>query len=191
MYLCRNFRFMSEIVKFNEIEERIIVLRDVPVILDSDVAYLYGVETKRINEAVSNNPEKFPEGYMFEIDNKEFIILRSKFSTTNLAKTRVLPKAFTEEGLYMLATILKGEKARDTTFKIIETFARIRKLSRTIKQIAQEPEEQKRKSLLEKGGEIMSHILDDDLEISNIETSFELNLAAIKIKHTVKRSKKQ
>jgi len=182
---------MSEIVKFNEIEERIIVLRDVPVILDSDVAYLYGVETKRINEAVSNNPEKFPEGYMFEIDNKEFIILRSKFSTTNLAKTRVLPKAFTEEGLYMLATILKGEKARDTTFKIIETFSRIRKLSRTIKQIAQEPEEQKRKSLLEKGGEIMSHILDDDLEISNIETSFELNLAAIKIKHTVKRSKKQ
>ena len=182
---------MGEIVKYDEIEERIIVLRNTPVILDSDVAYLYGVETKRINEAVSNNPDKFPVGYMFEIDNKEFIILRSKFSTTNLAKTRVLPKAFTEEGLYMLATILKGEKARNTTFNIIETFSRIRKLSRTIKQIAQEPEEQKRKSLLEKGGEIMSAILDTDLEVSNIETSFELNLAAIKIKHTVKRSKKQ
>jgi len=58
---------MEEIVQFNEIEERIIMLRNIPSILDSDVAYLYGVETKRINEAVSNNPEKFPEGYIFSV----------------------------------------------------------------------------------------------------------------------------
>ena len=182
---------MGEIVKYDEIEERIIVLRNIPVILDSDVAYLYGVETRDINKSVKNNPDKFPEGYMFEVVSQELQYLRWKNSTANVSSmTRVLPKAFTEKGLYMLATILKGEKARNTTFGIIETFTRIRELSRTIKQIAQEPEEQKRKSLLEKGGEIMSAILDTDLEVSNIETSFELNLAAIKIKHTVKRSKK-
>jgi len=58
---------MEEIVQFNEIEERIIMLRNNPIILDCDVGYLYGVETKRINEAVSNNPEKFPEGYIFSV----------------------------------------------------------------------------------------------------------------------------
>ena len=147
MYLCRNFRFMSEIVKFNEIEERIIVLRDVPVILDSDVAYLYGVETKRINEAVSNNPEKFPEGYAFSVQSIEKQELVENFDRFANLKHSTSTKAFTEKGLYMLATILKGEKARNTTFNIIETFTRMRELSRTIKQIAQEPEEQKRKSL--------------------------------------------
>ena len=68
--------------------------------MDSDVAELYGVETKRINEAVSNNPEKFPKGYVLQIDNQEFMKLRSKFSTTKMQMTRQLPKAFTEKGLY-------------------------------------------------------------------------------------------
>jgi len=90
-----------DIIKFNEIEDRIIVLRNIPVLLDSDVAYLYGVETRRINEAVSNNPDKFPAKYMFELNNQEFKDLRSKISTAKLTKTRVLPKAFTERGLYV------------------------------------------------------------------------------------------
>ena len=64
-----------------EVEEKIITLRNQQVILDCDVAELYGVETKRINEAVNNNPEKFPDGYIFELENKEVISLRSKFST--------------------------------------------------------------------------------------------------------------
>ena len=93
---------MSELVKFKEIEEKIVVVRGQQVILDSDVAVLYDVETKRINEAVKNNPEKFPTGYVFEVDNKELISLRSKISTANSAKSGVLPKAFTEKGLYML-----------------------------------------------------------------------------------------
>ena len=137
-----------DIIKFNEIEDRIIVLRNIPVLLDSDVAYLYGVETRRINEAVSNNPDKFPAKYMFELNNQEFKNLRSKISTAKLTKTRVLPKAFTERGLYMLATILKGEKARDTTFAIIETFARMRELSRVVGKVMQEPDKSKQKSLI-------------------------------------------
>lgn len=80
-----------------QVEEKIITLRDQQVILDCDVAELYGVETKRINEAVNNNPEKFPDGYILEVDNQEFSILRSKFSTTKFSKTRQLPKGLHRE----------------------------------------------------------------------------------------------
>ena len=91
------------------------------VILDSDVAKIYGVETKRVNEAVKNNPDKFPNDYLFELTKSELENLRSKFSTTKFSKTRVTPKAFTEKGLYMLATILRSRKAVNATFAIIET----------------------------------------------------------------------
>ena len=102
------------------------------MILDSDVAELYGVETKRINEAVSNNPEKFPEGYILRLDNREFMNLRSKFSTTKSQMTRQPPKAFTEKGLYMLATILKSPKAVETTIAIVEAYAKLKELSRVM-----------------------------------------------------------
>jgi len=179
-----------DIIRHNNIEDKIIVLRNTTVILDSDVAELYGVETRRINEAVSNNPDKFPEKYMFEVDKQEFEDLRSKFSTAKLSKTRVLPKAFTERGLYMLATILKGEKARETTFEIIETFARIRELSRVVGQMVQEPDKIKQKSLMKRSGELIGDIFKNDLEVTDSEASIELNLAMLKIKHITKRSKK-
>jgi len=98
---------MSEIVKYDEIEEKIIVLRDIPVILDSEVAYLYGVETREVNQAVKNNPNKFPNrGYVFELDNEEWANLKSKILTSSWGGKNKLPKAFTEKGLYMLATTL-------------------------------------------------------------------------------------
>ena len=83
-------------------------MREENVILDSDVAKLYGVETRDINKAVKNNPDKFPRGYIIKITKEELENLRWKFSTTNLSKTRVLPKAFMEKGLYLLATIIKS-----------------------------------------------------------------------------------
>jgi hypothetical protein len=95
-----------DIVKFSDIKDKIITIRGKNAILDSDVAWLYGVGTKEINQAVKNNPKKFPEGYVIELKKNEFNELRSKFLTTNLEMTRVLPKGFTEKGLYMLATIL-------------------------------------------------------------------------------------
>ena len=111
------------LIKFNNIEEKIITLRNEKVIIDSDVAELYGVETRDINKSVKNNPDKFPEGYVFELDKQEVEDLRWKISTTKWSsKSRVLPKAFTEKGLYMLATILKSQKATHTTIAIIETF---------------------------------------------------------------------
>ena len=90
-----------------QVEEKIITLRNQQVILDCDVAELYGVETKRINEAVSNNPEKFPEGYIWQLTNSEKIGVVENFDhLKNLRFSPQLPKAFTEKGLYMLATIL-------------------------------------------------------------------------------------
>ena len=70
---------MSDIVKFNSVEEFIIELRGQKVILDSNVATLYGVETREINQAVRNNPDKFPDGYIIEVSKTELVSLRSKF----------------------------------------------------------------------------------------------------------------
>jgi len=106
------------------------------VLIDSDVAQLYGVETKRINEAVKNNPEKFPDDYVMEIRPGEWEQLKSKISTSTKGRKVKLPKAFTEKGLYMLATILKSKQATQTTISIIETFSKIRERSRNVKELS-------------------------------------------------------
>lgn len=88
------------------VEEKIITIRNQQIIIDTDVAELYGVETKRINEAVKNNPDKFPEGYLIELENHEKTELVENFDRFNTLKhSTALPKAFTEKGLYMLARI--------------------------------------------------------------------------------------
>ena len=95
---------------YSQVHSHIIEIRQTLIIVDADVATLYGVETKRVNEAVRNNPDKFPEDYMFVLTTEELQDLRSKNSSTKVStKSRTLPKAFTEKGLYMLATILKSE----------------------------------------------------------------------------------
>ena len=104
-----------------EVENKMITLRNQQVIIDADVADLYGVETKRINEAVSNNPEKFPDGYILELSKNEKNELVENFDRFNRQKhSTAIPKAFTEKGLYMLATILKSPKAVETTIAIVE-----------------------------------------------------------------------
>ena len=182
-----------------EVENRIITLRNQQVILDSDVAELYDVQTKEINQAVRNNPEKFPDGYVFQLDNQEFAELRSNFLTTKepvknfdrferQKHTSVMPKAFTEKGLYMLATILKGPKAVETTIAIVEAYARLKELSRVMTEIPQQAENSaEQKTLLQRGGQLMEDLLTDVLPVQSSETSFELNLAMLKFKHSVKR----
>lgn len=124
----------KEIIKIEQVEGKILMLRGVRVILDADVAALYDVETKEINQAVKNNPKKFPKGYIIRLDNNDLEILRSKILTAKLnPKSRYYPQAFTERGLYMLATILKSDTATDTTIAIIEAFAKLRELLKEIK----------------------------------------------------------
>jgi len=109
-----------ELIKFSNVEEKIITLRNTKVIIDSDIAVLYNVETRDINKAVKNNLDKFPEGYLFEITKIEKDELVENFHHLNRLKfSSALPKAFTEKGLYMLATILKSPQATQTTIAII------------------------------------------------------------------------
>ena len=103
--------------------------------------------------------------------------------------SKVEPTVFTERGLYMLATILKGERAVQTTLLIIETFVKIRELSRTIAALPQTEDKSAQKSLMQKGGELISDILGNDLNPTESETELELNFAMLKLKHKVVRKK--
>jgi hypothetical protein len=94
--------------------------------LDRNLAQLYDVETKRINEAVRNNPDKFPDDFMFELDHDEFENLRSKISTSSWGGQRYRPKVFTEQGVYMLATIIKSKVATEATIGIMRTFTKLK-----------------------------------------------------------------
>ncbi|MCT7484434.1 ORF6N domain-containing protein [Aliarcobacter cryaerophilus] len=116
------------IINENSIKDKIYTIRNMQVMLDRDLAELYGVETKRINEAVKNNKDKFMDDFYFELNDFEFEFLRSKISTTSFIKTRTNPKVFTEQGIYMLATILKSKVASQVTINLIKTFANMRKL---------------------------------------------------------------
>jgi len=182
---------MEEVVRFNQVEEKILTIRNQSVILDSDVAILYGVETKEINQAVRNNPDKFPKGYLIETSKEEKKELVKNFDRFNKLKhSTVSPTAFTEKGLYMLATILKSPQATHTTIDIVETFAKIRELSRTIAELSEAPEESKQKSLMQKSGEIIADVLGNDMQVTDTETSIEINFALMKFKHIVKQKKK-
>ena len=181
---------MSGIIKIENIQDLIVEIRGQKAIVDADVAKLYGVETKRINEAVRNNPDKFPDGYIFDLRKGEWDALKSKFSTSIKGGKVKRPSAFTEKGLYMLATILKSPVATQTTIAIIETFSKIRELSRNIKELSTIQDKGEQKSLMRKSGEIIANILDEDLQTTDTETSIELNFAVLKFKHLIKKKTK-
>lgn len=119
---------MNNIIKEKmTIENLIYKIRGVEVMLDFDIASLYQVDTKRINEAVNRNKEKFPERYSFKITEEDLKILSMQNIKLNInTKTRTKPRAFTEQGLYMLATILKSKVATDVTIAIMDTFVKMR-----------------------------------------------------------------
>jgi hypothetical protein len=183
---------MANISNYKAVEAKIITIRKQRVLIDSDVAVLYGVETRRINEAVVNNPDKFPDGYIIEVEPDEKKELVENFDRFNpLKHSTVMPKAFTEKGLYMLATILKSPQATQTTIAIVETFAKIRELTRTINEVSKTTSKPKRDELMQKSGNIIADILDDGMEVSGTETSFEIDLAVMKFKHIVKKQPKE
>ena len=181
--------FMDDVIQSNQVENLVITIRNERVLLDSDMAMLYGVETREINQAVSNNPDKFPEGYVFVLNKAEKDEVIKNFD--NLQKLKFSPRisAFTEKGLYMLATILKSQKAAQTTIAIVETFAKIRELSRNVGELAKKPEKEKQNSLMQHSGEIISDILGSSLEVSDSETDVEINLALLKFRHKVRRKR--
>jgi hypothetical protein len=182
---------VSDIIKLEKLQDRIIEIRERKVLIDADVAEIYGVETRDINKAVGNNPDKFPDGYVFELSDEEKSELVENFHRFNRLKhSTVNPKAFPEKGLYMLATILKSPQAVRATLAIIETFSKIRELSRNIKTLAEITDKREQKDLMQKSGEIIAEILEDDLQTTDTETTIELNFAVLKFKHVIKRKNK-
>ena len=182
----------NEIINPEDVQGRIIVVRGQQVLLDRDVAELYGVETKAINQAVKNNPEKFPEGYLISLtDSEKEEVVKNFDHLQKLKFSPVLPTAFTERGLYMLATILKSKQAVQTTIAIIDTFAQVREIARTMEALQQANDgEELQKTLLRKSGELMSEIIGQNLSTEAIETEIELNFAVVKIKHKIIRKNK-
>ena len=172
-----------------DVESRIVTVRGQHVLLDRDVAELYGVETKRINEAVKNNPEKFPPRCIIYLDEEESAVLRSKFSTIEPSQgkghySKYNFKAFTERGLYMLATILKSPRATQTTLAIIDTFVEVREMARTMEALQNVTDGgTEQQSLLQKTGQLLATVVGNNLSTASTETEIELNFAVVKIKH--------
>lgn len=174
-------------VTTKDVEARMLQLRGQFVLLDRDVAELYGVQTKEINQAVKNNPRKFPARLLMEVDRYEKEELVKNFDRfKSLKHSTVAPTAFTEGGLYMLATILKSDQAIETTLAIIDTFTQVRQLSRTMEalQSAADGGEQQQ-TLLQKTGQILANVVGQNLATTSTETEIELNFAVVKIKHKV------
>ena len=184
----KNMPATRETVTLAQVEDRLLPIRGQSVLLDSDVAALYAVETREINQAVKNNPGKFPDGYIIQLDREEWENeLVKNFDKFNRKHYPGTPKAFTEKGLYMLATILKGGRAAETTIAIVETYAKIRELARTVARLSESKEKAAQQSLMQRGGEIMADILGEGMKTTESETTYELNFALMKFKHTVRR----
>ena len=181
----------------NDIKSRILVVRNQAVLLDRDVAELYGVQTKEVNQAVRNNPDKFLDGFLFQLDAEEIVSLRSKILTLNGEGGRGKHskhgyKAFTERGLYMLATILKGEMATRVTLAIVNAYAQLRSMVRDMEALQTlkdgSPEQA---AQLTKAGHKLAQLIGDNLSTESTKTTIELNLAVLKITHEVTRTKKR
>ena len=163
-------------VTTQDVEARMIVLRNQPVLIDADVAELYGVETKRVNEAVKNNPQKFPYGYLFELDKYEKKEVVENFDHLNMLKfSKVSPTAFTERGLYMLATILKSDRAISTTIAIVDTFVQVRQLARTMESLQNvEDGGDQQRTLLQRTGDLLAEVVGHNLSTRTTETGTQL-----------------
>lgn len=188
---------MSDIVKFETLENKLVKYKEELVLVDSDVAGLFGVQTRDINKAVKNNPEKFLEDYIFELTKEEKKEVVENFH--HLSKLKYSPhnpKVFSEKGLYMLATILKGETATMATIQIIETFAKIKQLSRNINSIMKTTDENLQQELAQKSNKILEDIIEiepdviEDEEVIETTTKFEFNLGFAKVSRSVKKVKK-
>ncbi len=183
------------------VKNRMISVRGETVLLDRDVAALYGVQTKEVNQAARNNPDKFPDGFLFQLDAEEFAVWKSKILTSKLTDEerasirmgmRRAPYAFTERGLYMLATILKGDMATRATLAIVNAYAQLRSMVRDMEALQTlrdgSPEQA---AQLTKAGHKLAALIGDNLSTESTKTTIELNLAVLKITHEVTRTRKR
>jgi hypothetical protein len=186
---------MSDITKFETLENKLIKVGNNLVLLDKDVASLYGVEPIKLRQQLKRNIEKFPKDYVIRLNNKELDLLVSQ----NVIPSKKLfggslPYVFTEKGLYMVATILKSKQSIEATFIIIETFSKMKKLSRNLNSISSKQSKNEQQQIIQESNHLLEEVIDiepvreiKDDNITEIETKVELNLGFAKISRVVKK----
>ncbi len=191
---------MMSIIKFDTIENKLIKYNNEWVLLDKDVAFLYEIEPKKLRQQVKRNINKFPNDYAHQLSEDDLDIMVSQNVTPSKQQFGgSLPYVFTEKGLYMVATILKSKKADEATFTIIETFAKVKELSRNINAIMKTEDAERQKELANKSNKILEEIIeiepdiladDEDGEIIETTTKFEFNLGFAKVSRSIKKIQK-
>lgn len=134
----------TNLLPLETITQRIVVVREQKVLLDSDLAALYGVETRRFNEQVRRNTERFPEDFMFQLTQEEWDSLRSQFATLKMGRgqhRKYLPYAFTEHGAIMAATVLNSSRAVEVSIYVVRAFVRLREMISSNKELAKRLDE--------------------------------------------------
>jgi len=131
----------NELVPIVIIENKIFVIRGQKVMLDSDLAQLYEVETKRINEAVKRNIDRFPKDFMFQLNDDEWNILRSQIVTFDKVIRKYKPYVFTEHGVLMLSSVLNSKRAIAVNIQIMRVFTKLREIALINKDTAQRLDE--------------------------------------------------
>jgi len=126
----------KSLIPIERIEQKILLIRGQKVMLDSDLAELYVVETKQLKRQVRRNIERFPEDFMFELSKKEFSNLRCQIDTSSWGGTRYRPYAFTEQGVAMLSSVLNSKRAIEVNIQIMRTFVKLRKMIISNKELA-------------------------------------------------------
>ena len=135
----------KKIVSQDTIEQKIFLIRNQKVMLDKDLARLYGIETKVLKQAVKRNAKRFPLDFMFELTQDEFKDLRSQIVTSSWGGMRYVPMVFTEQGVAMLSSVLKSDRAIQVNIQIMRVFSRLRQIIATHKELAHKLDELERK----------------------------------------------
>ncbi|MDO8749432.1 MAG: ORF6N domain-containing protein [Candidatus Omnitrophota bacterium] len=136
---------MADLIPTEVIAANILVIRGKRVMLDSDLAVLYGVKTGRLNEQVSRNIKRFPEDFMFLLTKEEALSLKSHFATSSWGGVRKLPRVFTQEGVAMLSSVLNSERAIMVNIQIMRAFAQLRRMLLTNTGLRRKIEEMEKK----------------------------------------------
>lgn len=135
----------GDIIPQEIIEGKILFIRGKKVMLDRDLAQLYGVTTGNLNKAVNRNIERFPEDFMSQLTDEEFKNLKFQFGISSWGGTRKLPRIFTENGVAMLSSVLNSQRAIHVNIQIMRTFTRLREMLMTHKDLKQKIEEMEKK----------------------------------------------
>ncbi|MCX6640427.1 MAG: ORF6N domain-containing protein [bacterium] len=136
---------MSTLIPVERVEQKILLIRNQKVMLDHDLADLYGVTTSNLNKAVSRNISRFPEDFMFTLSRQEFDNLKFQFGISSWGGTRKLPRAFTEQGVAMLSSVLRSERAIQVNVAIMRAFVKLREILSTHKDLARKLDDMEQK----------------------------------------------